>query len=100
MKGADFLRVAENTLQRDKLRHYEDKFREISNTILEENEGILESILKERRKIKAKMLHKALSRNRLKSRYELDEELAKEQEREFFFTKKKEFFEELLIEEF
>lgn len=100
MKGIDIFRVAENTLQRDKLRHYEDKFKQISNDILEANAGILESILEERRKIKAKMLHKALSRNRLKSRYELDEEVAKEQEREFFFTKKKEFFEELLIEEF
>jgi len=76
------------------------KFKEISEEILLANEYILQSILQERRKIRAKMLHKALARNRFKTKYELDEEAAKDQEREFFFKKKREFFEELLIEEF
>ena len=48
------------------------------------NEDILENILKERRIIRAKMLHKALARTQLKTREESEQESIKESEREFF----------------
>ena len=100
IKGLDILKISEHSFQREKVKHYEMKFKEISEEILLANENILQGILQERRKIRAKMLHKALARNRFKTKYELDEEAAKTQQREFFFKKKREFFEELLIEEF
>lgn len=100
IKGLDILKISEHSFQREKWKHYEMKFKEISEQILLENDYILKDILQERRKIRAKMLHKALARNRFKTKYELDEEAAKDQQREFFFKKKREFFEELLIEEF
>jgi hypothetical protein len=101
MKGStSFFGVAENTLERDKLKHYENRFKQVANAIMTENKDILENLLKQRRIIRAKMLHKALIRSNFKTKYERDQELAKEQEREYYFTKKKEFFQELLIEEF
>jgi hypothetical protein len=52
-------------------------------------------ILKKRRLKKAKMLHQALMHNKLKTPEELDEELKEENDREYFYAKKKQFFEEL-----
>jgi hypothetical protein len=57
-------------------------------------------ILKKRRLRKAKMLHQALVHNKLKTPEELEEELKEENNREYFYVKKKQFFEELDIERF
>lgn len=93
-------RVMQNTYDRDRTWHYFTRYRALSEAILKENEHIMKDMLKERRLIRAKMLHRALVRNKLKSKFEKDQEDAQVQEREFYFAKKKEFFEDLLIEEF
>jgi hypothetical protein len=79
VKVFNFLNILENTLERDKAKHYENRFKLVANTIMMKNEDILKNILKQRRLKRAKMLHKALLRN---------------------YLKKKQFFEDLFIEEF
>jgi hypothetical protein len=100
VEGWDFLKVAEHTLERDKNRDYLAKFRNVKQNIILKNEDILENILKKRRLRKAKMLHKALLRNRLKSPFELEEEREEENKKEYFYARKKEFFEEMYLEKY
>jgi len=56
--------------------------------------------LKKRRLKKAKMLHKALLRNPLKTPTELAEERDDENKKEYFYAKRKEIFEEEFIEQY
>lgn len=100
IKGFNFLNILQNTLEKDKAKHYEERFKRISNTIIMKNEDILKNLLKHRRLKRAKMLHKALIHNRLKSKAELEEEKEQENKKEYFYVKKREFFEDLFIEEF
>ena len=100
IEGIDFLKVAENTLERDKVKDYFNKFKNVKERIISKNEDILQNILKKRRLTKAKMLHKALLRNKLKTPEELQEEKDEENKKEYFFVKKKEFFEDMLIEKY
>jgi len=100
IEGIDFLKVAEHTLDRDKMTYYFDKFKKIKENIVIKNEDILQNILKQRKLKKAEMLHKALLRNRLKTTEELEDEQEEENKKEYFYVKKKEFFEDLLIEQY
>ena len=100
VEGIDFLKVAEHTLERDKKRDYFYKFKNVKERIISKNEEVLQNILKKRRLRKAKMLHKALLRNKLKTPLELEEEREEENKREYFYAKKKEFFEDMFIEQY
>jgi hypothetical protein len=100
IKGFNFLNILENTLERDKVKHYQDRFKLIANTIMMKNEDILKNILKQRRLKRAKMLHKALLRNKLKTKEELEQEKEEENKKEYFYVKKRQFFEDLFIEEY
>ena len=100
VEGIDFLKVAEHTLERDKKRDYFHKFKNVKERIISKNEEVLQNILKKRRLRKAKMLHKALLRNKLKTPLELEEEQEEENKREYFYAKKKEFFEDMFIEQY
>jgi hypothetical protein len=100
IEGIDILKVAAYTLERDKREHYFNKYLKLKDNLILKNKDILENILKKRRLRKAKMLHQALLRNKLKTPKELEEELEEENEREYFYVKKKEFFVELDIEHF
>lgn len=101
MKNSSIIpRVLDHTLERDKGNYYFHRFRAVAGELLKETEDIMANMLKERRTIRAKMLHRALVRNKLKTKFEKDQEDAAEQEKEFYYAKKKEFFEDLLIEEF
>jgi hypothetical protein len=64
------------------------------------NEDILEEVLKGRKLKSAKMLHKALLRNKIKTPKELDEDQEKENLKEYFYVKKREFFEDNMIEKY
>jgi hypothetical protein len=46
------------------------------------------------------MLHKALLRNKIKTPKELDEDQEKENLKEYFYVKKREFFEDNMIEKY
>jgi len=100
VEGWDFLKVAEHTLERDKHRDYLNKFRNVKQNIILKNEDILEDILNKRRLRKAKMLHKALLRNKLKTPFELEEEREEENKKEYFYARKREFFEEMYLEKY
>jgi hypothetical protein len=82
------------------MRHYFNKFKNVKDRIFSKNENILQNILKQRKLQKAKMLHRALLRNKLKTQIELEEEQAEENNKEYFYVKKKEFFEEELLEQY
>jgi len=101
MKTNIFTRLfTKNTLEKDKIDYYFKRFNLIKKTIILKNKNILETLLKERRLKKAKMLHKALLRNKLKTTSELEAEKEEENQREYFYKKKKEFFEDYLIEQY
>jgi len=82
------------------MRHYFNKFKNVKDRIILKNEDVLQNILKQRRLRKAKMLHKALLRNKLKTPAELEEEQEEENNKEYFYVKKKEFFEETFLEQY
>jgi hypothetical protein len=46
------------------------------------------------------MLHKALLRNKLKTPFELEEEREEENKKEYFYARKREFFEEMYLEKY
>ena len=101
MKTNRFLNLfMKSSLEKDKLDYYFKRFNLIKKTIMLKNENILKKLLKERRLKKAKMLHKALLRNKLKTTFELEIEKEEENNKEYFYKKKKEFFEDYEIEEY
>jgi len=98
--GLDKMYVKPDSKSFDKEKFYRDKFNVVSRTLLKENEGILEDLLKKRRLKNAKMLHKALARNRLKTYEELKADTERENMKEFFYSRKRLFFEQHLVEQF
>jgi hypothetical protein len=82
------------------MKDYFNKFKNVKERIISKNEDILQNILKQRRLRKAKMLHKALLRNKLKTPTELEEEREEENKKEYFYARKKEFFEEMYLEQY
>jgi hypothetical protein len=100
IKGWDFLKIAENTLERDKIKYYYDKYKFVKDRIMYQNADAVEDMMEDRKLKKSKMLHKALLHYKLKTPKELEEEKEQENLKEYFYVKKKEFFEEQLIEKY
>jgi hypothetical protein len=98
--GVDFLKIAENTLERDKKKYYYDQYKAVKDRIFYKNEDILQEKIKRRQLQSAKMLHKALLRNKIKTAKELDEDQEQENLKEYFYVKKREFFEDNMIEKY
>ena len=98
--GVDFLKIAENTLERDKQKYYYDQYKAVKTRIVYKNENIIKELLEKRKLKKAKILHKALLRNKLKTPKEKEQELEDENLKEYFYVKKKEFFEDTMTDKF
>lgn len=100
VEGLDKMYVKHDSKDFDKEKFYREQFDLVSRTLLKENEGILKDLLNKRRLKNAKMLHKALAKNKLKTYEELQEENERENMKEFFYARKKLFFEQQLLEQF
>ena len=98
--GVDFLKIAENTLERDKQKYYYDQYKAVKARIVYKNENIIKELLEKRKLKKAKILHKALLRNKLKTPKEKEQELEDENLKEYFYVKKKQFFEDTMTDKF
>ena len=98
--GVDFLKIAENTLERDKQKYYYDQYKAVKTRIVYKNENIIKELLEKRKLKKAKILHKALLRNKLKTPKEKEQELEDENLKEYFYVKKKQFFEDTMTDKF
>ena len=61
---------------------------------------IKEELLKKRRLKKGEIIHKALLRNKLKTPQEKEQELEDENLKEYFYVKKREFFEDTMTDKF
>jgi hypothetical protein len=98
--GVDFLKIAEHTLERDKQKYYYDQYKMVKKRIVYKNEDIVKELLEERKLKKAKILHRALLRNKLKTPKEREQELEDENLKEYFYVKKKQFFEDTMTDKF
>lgn len=100
LKGLSWFRLAENALEEDKTKHYADRYNLVSKNIILKNKNVLENVLERRRLKAAKTLHKALLRNKARTQEEKDAEAAEEQNKDYFYFKKKEFFDSLEIQHY
>jgi len=98
--GVDFLKIAEHTLERDKQKYYYDQYKIVKKRIVYQNEDMVKELLEERKLKKAKILHKALLRNKLKTPKEREQELEDENLKEYFYVRKKQFFEDTMTDKF
>jgi hypothetical protein len=82
------------------MKHYYDLYKSVKTRIFYKHEDVLENVLKSRKLKSAKILHKALLRNKIKTPKELEEDQEKENLKEYFYVKKKQFFEDNMIDKY
>ena len=101
LKGLSWFRMAETSLKKDKEDHYKKRYDLVSNNIILKNKNVLEKVVARRRSKAAKILHKALLRNKaLRTQEEKDAALNEERNKDYFYFKKKEFFDNLEIQHY
>jgi len=100
IKGFSFFRIAENSFDKDSKEHYDERFAMVSKNLAMKNKNILQSVLERRRLKSAEILHKALLRNVAMTPQERDAEMEELKEKDYFYSKKREFFDEMGIEHY
>lgn len=100
LKGFSLFRFAEDSLEKDKKEHYERRYEMVSKNLIIKNKNILENVLKKRRLKAAESLHKALLRNTAKTLEQKEAELEEERDKDYFYVRKREFFDTLKIEHY
>jgi hypothetical protein len=100
IKGYSFFRIAENSFDKDSKEHYDERFAMVSKNLAMKNKNILQSVLERRRLKSAEILHKALLRNVAMTPQERDAEMEELKEKDYFYSKKREFFDEMGIEHY